>query len=154
MITYSSISSDSYPIFGELLNAYYRDGEDADTEQTVLDDFIQELFSLITENHIQGCFLQAEDRIIGFILWMIDTAGGTFSELPGYGTILEIGISPAFRGNGIGCRAVAHIEAQMRKSDISHFYVCVYPQAEGFWTKCGYVKTAEKASNGLYIYTK
>lgn len=154
MIIYRPIGPSDYPVFWKLLNAYYRDGEDADTEQAVLDSFIKDLFNLVTCNQIQGCFLQAEDNLTGFVLWMVDTADGVFSQLPGYGTFLEIGISPAFRGIGIGRRAVEHIESRMRRTGTHRFYVCVYPQAEGFWTKCGYVKTADKASNGLYIYTK
>ena len=62
MIIYRPIGPNDYPVFWKLLNAYYRDGEDADTDQAVLDSFIKDLFNLVTGNQIQGCFLQAEDN--------------------------------------------------------------------------------------------
>lgn len=154
MIEYQAIKRTDYPMFWELLNAYYRDGEDADTEQAVLDGFIKDLFSMVMEKKIEGRFLRQDDTYIGFVLWMVDTANGVFSEIPGYGTFLEIGVRPPFRGKGIGCQVVAHIEQQMKQAGVEHFYVSVYPLADGFWTKCGYVKTEDMASNELYIYTK
>ena len=143
-----------YPVFHELLTAYYRDGEDADTEQAVLDGFIESLFSMVMEQKIQGLFMVQNEEVVGFALWMIDTPDGLFSEIPGYGTFLEIGVSPAYRGNGFGFQAVQHVEAQMQQNGTAHFYVSVYPPADGFWTKCGYTKTEKIASNGLTIYQK
>ena len=151
---FKDLHRDDYPVFHKLLTAYYRDGEDADTEQAVLDSFIENLFSMVMEGRIQGMFMLLNGEVIGFALWMIDTADGIFSEIPGYGTFLEIGIRPAFRGNGLGFQAVAHAEARMKLSGAAHFYVSVYPPAAGFWTKCGYVKSGETASNGLHIYKK
>ena len=143
-----------YPVFHELLTAYYRDGEDADTEQAVLDGFIESLFSMVMEQKIQGLFMVQNEEVVGFALWMVDTPDGIFSELPGYGTFLEIGVSPDHRGNGFGFQAVQHVEAQMNQSGVEHFYVSVYPPAASFWTKCGYRKTEKIASNGLTIYQK
>ena len=143
-----------YPVFHELLTAYYRDGEDADTEQAVLDGFIESLFSMVMEQKIQGLFMVQDGEVVGFALWMIDIPDSLFSEIPGYGTFLEIGVSPAYRGNGFGFQAVQHVEAQMKQNGIEHFYVSVYPPADGFWTKCCYTKTEKIASNGLTIYQK
>ena len=143
-----------YSVFHELLTAYYRDGEDADTEQAVLDGFIESLFSMVMEQKIQGLFMVQNEEAVGFALWMVDTPDGLFSEIPGYGTFLEIGVSPAYRGNGFGFQAVQHVEAQMKQNGIEYFYVSVYPPADGFWTKCGYRKTEKIASNGLMIYQK
>ncbi len=154
MMEYKKLRKNDYPIFCELLTAYYRDGEDADTEQAVLDSFIKDLFDMVMDGKIEGCILQQNDAAIGFVLWMIDTPDGVFSEIPGYGTFLEIGICPSFRGNGYGRQTVSHIEQQMKQAGVWHFYVSVYPLADGFWTKCGYVKTSDTASNGLNIYKK
>lgn len=154
MMEYQAIGRADHAIFWELLNAYYRDGEDADTEQAVLDGFIQDLFAMVMEGRIDGCFLALDGVPAGFVLWMLDREGGMFSELPGWGTFLEIGICPPFRGKGYGYQTVTHIEQQMKQAGVEHFYVSVYPLADGFWTKCGYVKTGDRASNGLYIYKK
>lgn len=154
MIEYKKLHRDDYPVFRELLTAYYRDGEDADTEQAVLDAFIRDLFTMVMDGRIEGCMLRLDEAVIGFSLWMIDTPDGVFSEIPGYGTFLEIGISPSFRGKGYGYQTVTHIEQQMKQSGVEHFYVSVYPLADVFWTKCGYVKTEDTASNGLLIYKK
>lgn len=75
-IDYRELRQDDYPLFREMLAAYYREGEDADTEQ------------------------------------------------------------------------------QMRLAGAEHFYVSVYPLADKFWTRCGYAKTENTASNGLFIYKK
>lgn len=151
---FQELCREDYPVFHELLTAYYRDGEDADTEQAVLDGFIESLFSMVMEHKIQGALMAHEGEAVGFVLWMIDTPDGIFSEIPGYGTFLEIGVSPTCRGNGFGFQAVKHVEMQMRQKGVEHFYVSVYPPADGFWTKCGYEKTDAVASNGLFIYKK
>ena len=151
---FQELGREDYPVFHELLTAYYRDGEDADTEQAVLDGFIESLFSMVMEQKIQGLFMVKNEEAVGFVLWMIDTPDGIFSEIPGYGTFLEIGVSPDYRGKGGGFQTVKHVEAQMKRSGVEHFYVSVYPPADDFWTKCGYVKTEKTASNGLTIYQK
>lgn len=153
-IDYRELRRDDYPVFREMLTAYYREGEDADTEQEVLDAFISDLFSMAIERKIDGCFICLEGEAVGFALWTIDTPDGAFSEIPGYGTILEIGIEPRFRGKGYGSLAVEHAERQMRLAGAEHFYVSVYPLADKFWTRCGYAKTENTASNGLFIYKK
>lgn len=154
MIEYKKLQRYDYPVFRELMTAYYRDGEDAETEQSVLDSFIADLFSMVTEDKIQGCFMFSDETLLGFVLYMIDTPGCAFSEIPNYGTFLEIGIVPSMRGKGYGAQAVADIERQMRQEGAEHFYVTAYPLAAGFWTKRGYTKTEDVASNGLFIYKK
>lgn len=154
MIDYRNIEKSDYAEFLKLLTDYYREGEDADTEQSVLDEFIKHLFSLAVENQIRGCFLYQDDVLAGFVLWMIDTPGSDYSEIPGFGTFLEIGICPSYRAQGMGRCAVEATEERMREADVKNFYVSVYPPAGAFWEKCGYRKTDKKASNGLYIYVK
>lgn len=154
MVEYMRLKRDDYPVFHELLTDYYRDGEDADTEEAVLDSFIKDLFDMAMDGRIEGCMMRQKGAVIGFALYMIDDPDGVFSEIPGYGTFLEIGIRPPFRKNGYGREAVSHIERLMRQAGAEHFYVSVYPEADGFWGKCGYVKTEDIASNGLYIYKK
>lgn len=42
----------------------------------------------------------------------------------------------------------------MRLAGAEHFYVSVYTLADKFWTRCGYAKTENTASTGLFIYKK
>lgn len=147
---YIPIDETEYALFHELLNAYYRDGEDADTPQTEIDGFIQLLFDLCTRERISGC-IAWEDAPMGFVLWNIDTPDGVFSNKPGYGTILEIGVSQAYRGRGIGGQLAAYAESQMA---VEEYYVCAYGPAERFWQKCGYHDSGEIAENGLKLFVK
>ena len=150
----TNIVSGDYELFRQLLIAYYREGEDADTDEAVIVGFVDDLFSMVMDGRISGNLIQLNDEVIGFALWMIDKVDGVFSEIPGYGTFLEIGLRPNYRGNGYGLQAVQAVENQMKQLGAEYFYVSVYGPADGFWRACGYQKTEKLASNGLSIYLK
>ena len=144
------ITASRHAIFHHLLTDYYRDGEDASTPQEELDAFIELLFDLCQKNIISGGIACA-DSPIGFVLWGIDTDNFPFSNKPGFGTILEIGIIPTMRGMGHGQQLVAYAENAMGNRQ---HYVCAYGPAETFWCKCGYRETSQLAANGLKIFVK
>ena len=152
-IAIREIGSGDYDVFHALLDAYYRAGEDADTPQEAVDRFIRLLFDKATAGAIRGCFAVA-DGPVGFALWTLDAEGGDFSELPGYGTILEIGVGDAHKNRGIGARLVAHCEAAMRADGAEWAYVCAYGPAQAFWSGRGYAGTERAAANGLPIMVK
>lgn len=144
------IQNVSYDTFHELLNGYYRDGEDADTPQSQIDEFIAYLHDLCLSAQICGCIACDRDPV-GFVLWTVDSADGVFSQKPGYGTILEIGIIQTKRAMGIGKELAAYAESRMMTG---RYYVCAYGPAEHFWSRCGYVYSGEVAENGLKIMVK
>ena len=147
------ITQEHHDDFRLLLTRYYREGEDAGTPQAEMDDFISYLFSMCTDGTIEGCIAYA-DRPVGFVIWNIDTADSPFSNWPGRGTILEIGVIPESRKTGLGRMLAAHAEDKMLKAGITSFYVCAYGPAVEFWKKCGYEKTDRIADNDLPIYAK
>lgn len=153
-LDYINISKDNYNVFHDLLVSYYRDGLDKNTPQDIIDDFIKQLFDMIVKNKIRGRLISLDKKIIGFIIWMIDEESSPYSVIPGYGTILEIGLSKNYRNKGIGKNIVEYVENQMFKKGVNNFYVTVYEPAKIFWINCGYVNTEEAAFNGLYIYKK
>lgn len=144
------VTQESFDVFHSLLTAYYRDGEDAQTPQEELDAFIGLLFDLCQSNTICGG-IAYEKNTIGFVLWGIDTADFPFSNKPGYGTILEIGVIPSMRGTGLGKRLAEYAERAMA---CEKYYVCAYGPAEKFWRKCGYQHLGEIGKNGLKILEK
>lgn len=148
-----TISESHQTVFDQLLTGYYREGEDADTPQAELDDFISYLFGLCTDGTISGA-IAFEDKPVGFVLWNIDTEGSPFSNLPGHGTMLEIGVVPEARRSGLGRTLAAHAEAEMSRQGVEKFYVCAYGPAIAFWEKLGYKKTDMIAENDLPIYAK
>ena len=93
-------------------------------------------------------YASCDGKPVGICLWWIDTADLPFSNKPGWGTILEMGLTPDNRGKGWG-RELA--EYALTRMDVSDFYVCAYGPAEGFWKKCGYEDRGELASNGLKL---
>ena len=139
-----------YGVFHLLLTEYYRDGADADTPQEAIDGVIRYLYDLYTQNAISGC-IAWEGEPMGFALWQLDTQDSPFSQRPGWGTILEIGLRPKFRDRGWGYDLVRHAEDAVQAEQR---YVCAYGPAEGFWQKCGYRDSGELATNGLKIYVK
>lgn len=141
-------------MFHGLANAYYREGEDADTPQAVLDSFIGFMFEKAVSHEIEGCFAKTENEYIGFALWAVDTADFVFSEIPGYGTILEIGLIPARRSAGHGKAFVSFVEDQLRRKGIDQCYVSAYGPAREFWSRCGYAESGQKAGNGLPMMVK
>lgn len=144
------ITQEKQDIFHSLLTGYYRDGEDAQTPQEELDAFIGLLFDLCQRNIISGG-IAYEDSAVGFVLWGIDTVDFPFSNKPGYGTILEIGVIPSMRGAGLGKKLAEYAEKAMA---CDRFYVCAYGPAERFWKMCHYRDTGEIAENGLKILEK
>lgn len=144
------ITQESCDVFRSLLTDYYRDGEDAQTPQDELDAFIALLFELCQKVTVSGC-IAYEHTATGFALWGIDREDFPFSNKPGYGTILEIGVISAARGMGLGRHLAEFAENAMTCEKL---YVCAYGPAEQFWQKCGYRDTGEVAENGLKIFEK
>lgn len=95
------VTKEQFPVFHRLLTDYYRDGEDAQTPQEELDGFIEMLFELCTEGAVSGCIAYEKDAL-GFIIYGLDTKDFPFSNKPGCGTILEIGVVPSARGRRLG----------------------------------------------------
>lgn len=153
-MVYEQITSEDYSLFHRLLEDYYRDGEDAQTPQNELNDFIQMLFGMILEQTIHGSFINKDGLPAGFVLWALDTPALPFSEIPGAGTILEIGILPEFRRSGLGSQIVLYVEKQLISMGIFQCYVSAYGPAQEFWGKSGYTFHGATASNGLPIMVK
>lgn len=149
-IQYLPIDLDQYDLLHSLLTAYYRDGEDANTSPEELDAFVSLLVDLCARNIIFGCITYDGDPV-GFVLWAVDTADFIFSNKPGLGTILEIGVVAAVRGRGLGKHLSEFAENSM---NCGAYYVCAYGPAEKFWTKCGYCYFGETGNNGLKIFEK
>ena len=151
---YIAIFEDDYSTFHELANAYYRDGEDADTSQEIIDSFIRLMFDKVINKEIYGCFVKDEHKYIGFALWAVDSEDFEFSKIPGFGTILEIGLIPSYRSHGLGKNLVTYVENNLQKKKIAQCYVSAYGPAQKFWSGCGSIENGLKASNGLPIMTK
>lgn len=153
-VNYIAIAEGDYDAFHELLNEYYRDGEDADTAQEEIDAFIRLLFDKVLAHEIEGCLVKEEDRHIGFALWGVDTEDFDFSEMPGYGTIMEVGFTGGSRASGHGKELVSYIEGCLREKGITQCYVSAYGPAQEFWEHCGYADSGKTAENGLPIMIK
>lgn len=151
---FSIIGSRDYDTFHELLEQYFREGEDEDTPQELVDSFIRSLFDMVWQGKINCRLIAADAGNIGFVLWAIDTEQFDFSELPGMGTILEIGIGKRYRRFGVGTKIVQYVEEQLRQSGMSRCYVSAYGPAQEFWSHCGYRLKGENAGNGLPLMIK
>jgi len=151
---YIEICENDYNAFHELASAYYREGEDADTPQEEIDAFIRFLFDKVVNHEINGCIAKDGCACVGFALWGVDAEGFEFSEIPGFGTILEIGFIPSYRAKGNGKELVLFIERCLGKKGINNCYVSAYGPAQKFWSNCGYVENGKEASNGLPIMVK
>lgn len=139
-----------YEVFLSLLIPYYREGEDAETPREELEAFARYLYGLLEQGTISGGILYGA-KPVGFALWALDTDELPFSNKPGWGTILEIGILPDFRGKGYGGQLVSLAESCLGDGPK---YICAYGPAENFWKKCGYRESGETAQNGLKIFVK
>lgn len=151
---YVTIGANDYSEFHELANSYYREGEDENTSQEVIDSFVRMMFDKVVNNEIFGSFVKEEQKYIGFALWAIDTEDFAFCQMPGFGTILEIGLIPSYRSSGLGKNLVAYIENCLQKNKIAQCYVSAYGPAHKFWASCGYAENGKVASNGLPIMVK
>lgn len=153
-MSFLPIDSRDDDAFHELLNEYFREGEDENTPQDQVDDFIQMLFHMVEQEKISYRLIAKDEANIGFVLWAIDTEQLDFSEIPGMGTILEVGIKPAYRRLGLGGKIVQYVEDQLKSSGMSQCYVSAYGPAQEFWKHCGYQFNGANASNGLPLMVK
>ena len=151
---YVTIGANDYSEFHELANSYYREGEDENTSQEVIDSFARMMFDKVVNNEIFGSFVKEEQKYIGFALWAIDTEDFAFCRMPGFGTILEIGLIPSYRSSGLGKNLVAYIENCLQKNKIAQCYVSAYGPAQKFWASCGYAENGKVASKGLPVMVK
>ncbi|MDD3400200.1 MAG: GNAT family N-acetyltransferase [Eubacteriales bacterium] len=148
------INESNKPVLYDLLTEYYRSAEDADTPISEIDDFIAFLFGMIIDGSIEGRIAQQDGVTAGFVLWGIDREGWTFSEMLGLGTILEIGVVPAWRNKGNGRELAGYAEDAARRMGIKQMYISAYGPAQQFWLKCGYEDVGRMAKNGLPIMIK
>ncbi|MBQ1410282.1 MAG: GNAT family N-acetyltransferase [Oscillospiraceae bacterium] len=153
-MTFEPITKENRESLEALMLAYYQEGEDAETPVETIKDFIAYLFQKLCDGEIAGVMVKNDGPYEGFCLWMKDEAHSEFSEVPGYGTILEIGVKPEARKKGIGREIVRHAEAQMRKQGAASFYVSAYGPSEAFWERCSYYRSERTAKNGLPIFVK
>lgn len=137
----------------DLLTAYYREGEDADTPQEELDAFITYLTQLLEQSTLQGEVAWKDETPVGFVIFAYDGEGYPFSECPGMGTIAEIAVTPEARRHGLGQQLVRRAEDALRAA-CTQMYVCAHASAQTFWEKCGYRPNGSIAGNGLPICTK
>ena len=151
---YSEIREGDRELFHDLLNQYYREGMDRDTPQEEIDFFIDLLFGKLIAGEIRGCFANAEGTAVGFALWAMDTEDFDFSEMPGLGTILEIGLLPAYRGAGRGRAFVGFLEESLEREGAAECYVTAYGPARSFWACCGYKANGRVGQNGLPVLVK
>ena len=151
---YIEICENDYDTFHKLATAYYREGEDIDTPEDEIDAFINFIFEKAVNHEINGYIVKDGDIYVGFALWGIDSDGFDFSEMAGFGTILEIGFIPEYRSKGNGKELVAYIEGHFLKNNVKNCYVSAYGPAEKFWESCGYTANGKIASNGLPIMVK
>lgn len=151
---FTEINVNDFSVFHQLLNDYYREGEDEGTEQEVIDSFIKLLFDKVVSREIDGCFIKENDEELGFALWAVDREGFEFSEMPGYGTVLEIGIVKQYRNHGYGVKLESYIENKLLEIGITDCYVSAYGSAQEFWTRCGFADSEKTADNGLPIMIK
>ena len=151
---YVQIGERDYNEFHKLADAYYREGEDEHTPQETIDAFVRMMFDKVISREICGCFVKDEHMYMGFALWTVDTEDFAFSEMPGLGTILEIGLLPSCRALGLGKELVAHVENSLRESGMERCYVSAYGPAQKFWASCGYALSGKTASNGLPLMLK
>ena len=151
---FEPITKENHASLEALMIEYYQEGEDADTPIETIQDFIESLYQMIGSGSIDGAMVKHNGQYEGFCLWMKDEPQSDFSEIPGYGTILEIGVRPQFRKKGLGREIVRYAEMQMRETGVESFYVSAYGPAETFWESCGYQKTERVAQNGLPVFVK
>ena len=151
---YRDIRRQDEPIFHKLLNAYYREGEDANTPKEQVDAFIRLLFDQVLARAIQGRLAVEGGEAVGFALWAVDAEGFAFSEMPGYGAILEIGFVPSCRSSGRGRALVALIESWFMENGVVRCYVSAYGPARTFWERCGYMDSGKTAGSGLPLLVK
>ncbi len=80
-MSYIKIGKHDYREFHALANFYYREGEDENTPQEVIDSFIRMMFDKVINNEIDGCFVKHEQEFIGFALWAIDAEIHAFCKI-------------------------------------------------------------------------
>lgn len=151
---FNIIDSEDYEAFHTLLNQYYREGEDENTPQDQVDGFIQRLFHMVQQKEISCRLITVDTEPVGFVLWAMDTEQLDFSEIPGMGTILEMGIEKPYRRLGIGTQMVRYVEDRLKRSGAAECYVSAYGPAQEFWRHCGYQFNNAYADNGLPMMIK
>ena len=98
--------------------------------------------------------LLIEEKLVGFIIYQIDSPNSDWCEREGWGFIREIYIDSSMRRKGFGSKLVAHAEKKLYSKGVKNIYL-TSDEANEFWRLCGY-KSTEKVSNtnNVTIYEK
>lgn len=136
-----------------LMLDYYR-VSDPDESDAMLEAYADTLLELL-DAEVLDCRLALEDSTpIGFTIFTKDRKGTDFTELPGYGTIMELFVLPEYRHKGIGTHMVEEAEALLRQKNILGCYICAHESSAPFWAKLGYADSGEKGTNDLPLWIK
>lgn len=142
-LTFELLNDDNKEAFFALL-------EECDVAQ----ERIRELYALTMADKVRARLCRLGAKPIGFITYMRDVEDAPFSQLPGHGTILNVGLTEAMRGQALSDKLIAYAEDDLRLSRVDGLYVTATKELIPFWQKHGYEKTNRLSTDYLPLLVK
>ena len=128
--------------FAQVFGAYFKNDFNIEISEVDLEKLCLE----IVESSITGVMtldlLFLDGKMVGFILYQIDTPKSDWCEREGLGFIREIYVEQTLRGGGFGSKLVQNAEETLYNYGCDHIYL-TSDESGGFWESCGYMNTGE-----------
>lgn len=152
-LTILNMTAENQPALHDLMLDYYR-AADSESGDMVLDAYVETLLDLVNAQVLDCRLADQDGAALGFAIFTKDRKGTDFTEMPGYGTIMELYVLPEYQRRGIGTQLAQEAEKLLREQDVKGFYICAYEAANGFWEKLGYKDSGEVGTNEQALWIK
>lgn len=129
------IEEKDYEQFEELFIAYYEELGCEDEPCHLFDEYV---LPDLKENLFSVAVTEEDEKLIGFVIYQIDTPENEWCFKEGYGDIREIYISPSLRNTGVGSKLLTFAENRLTQNGVKATYVLPTEETENFFTANGY----------------
>ncbi len=152
-LVFELLTPENYKILKDMMRAMYKETSGNASEDEIEKQILQ-FFDLLQEGKIKARLSRKGSTYMGFIFYMKDEKNTPYTQISGYGTVLQLGVLPKYRTSGIGTLMLKYAEDELKFLNIEGYYVRVTDENKDFFKKQGYQKTRYFDENNCAIYKK
>ena len=82
-------------------------------------------------------------RVVGFVIWQVDSPGNEWCLREGLGTVRELYVRPGHRGRGVGSALADYAEDMLLSGGAARVYALPAEGTQGFFLARGYAEADE-----------
>jgi len=147
---------DKYAFFPMMKWYYTRETIASANNQDAIEKYVDNIYHLLENGKLLGSIAYDENIPVGIVIYRIDREKEetSYSVLPGYGSIVNIGLIDAYRHRGLGNEIVAYVESVLKEKGVKNMYVCSSGPSDKFWKENKFSFNGKASPSGQSILEK